>query len=1331
MTRTIVFSTRFFPALFTAIGMLLTQHALAEEPITIEFVDGSGDPFNWSDPFYWSPSISPNSTIHHVIVDQGTVNLDVDVEIGDLRLGYGGTIGGAKDLAIHGAFDWAGTLGGTGTTHLYGNTTGRSWRLERSVQNHGLAVLQYDHQAGFGGIWGTENAAWTNAAGGQLELRDEAMLNGSGATLTNAAGGTFIRSGGHYSYLEWSLANHGLFRVDGGELLLYSPSGVNTGTMRVAEGAKLLFGGSEFSHTGALESDGTVEFQSDTFHFASGSSYTGNGHVHLGGGRAIFDSAATLQSFSHNHGTLAGSGTLTVAGDANFSSALMADSGKTVLQGTSNIVSLQLGRLVENFGEATLHQDLRSGVEGQAGSWRNRAGSTLSLMRTAGLSNDGDKIGTLINDAGATVRSQVEVGNSNTINWDVQNHGLIEVTEGVLGFGQDVFNSGTLKAAAGRRIEFAQGRLLLNEVSGTLLIEGSAQLYTPVVNRGTIEVNGGVLDSSSVGLGGGWSDDSFVNQGQVRISGGGEWTNWGKFTNQGTVEIAGGQATFRASPWDPPGFFEVLSFRDGSSLMIAELKLQGSEWIVRGGSSLNILTDGVLLEVAEIGTATSVRLLGPEANVPQMRLKQNFGALEVSGGAGLDFFEMENHGTVIVGGGSTILGDRLHSTQDSTLWGSGTIQAAVVSSGATLQSDSTLAAASFAFESGVSRLTSGNLAASSFHFRDGGILRIEGTSDLDGAIHIQNGGLEILGSASARQFRVEGYSIVHDEFDLPTTIGYRGAAQISGGPLVVSDTALVTDGTLSLVSAGVLNAQAGLSINGGGLTGDGTVVGNVSGNGVTFSSPSTLIVQGSMNLSGGVHEHQGGAVKVTGLAAVQNSVFRFNPSSAVPARLEALDGIYSSDSLWEGSGVFDGNMTLIGGVTFANLDPDSAMTVTGALNIVGGDNEIAVKNLNVTGTTTINGGNLRIAPGAALGGPGTLLITNGGLLLDGRLNKTVMVQGNFIVSGLSEEGLSLNGANVKAEGQAGFGLLDCFGNNEIDGHFMIPGVIAIEQGNTVFVDSSTVEAQELLVGSGAKASTAGTLALEIAARFKNDSGFTLNPTGKMTSGGGNLEANSQVTVGGTWDSSAPITVAGTVNLETGGSLTATEVNVGSGGVVTGSGTIDAPTQVGNIGLIAPGQSPGKLTIQQSLLLGSGAIFEMEIRDAAGVGGVDWDLLSIGETMENAATADNPFVIRLVSLDAGNQLGEALNFDATLPYAWPMIEAAGGISGISSDNVFLDVSGFANGYAGEFGVALAGDGNSLLLTYSPNAVPEPSSVFIALLGVALAIRWPRSSRRLSV
>jgi PEP-CTERM motif len=103
-------------------------------------------------------------------------------------------------------------------------------------------------------------------------------------------------------------------------------------------------------------------------------------------------------------------------------------------------------------------------------------------------------------------------------------------------------------------------------------------------------------------------------------------------------------------------------------------------------------------------------------------------------------------------------------------------------------------------------------------------------------------------------------------------------------------------------------------------------------------------------------------------------------------------------------------------------------------------------------------------------------------------------------------------------------------------------------------------------------------------------------------------------------------------------------------------------------------------------------------------------------------------------------GAMADFDPSRAYSWPAAHWAGSYSG-PTDSASLnaatsfDTTGFLNPTAGSFGWSFDPAAQTLSLTYTPSAVPEPGTLVLTGLAAIGLIRrllirfWPKGSRRL--
>jgi hypothetical protein len=87
----------------------------------------------------------------------------------------------------------------------------------------------------------------------------------------------------------------------------------------------------------------------------------------------------------------------------------------------------------------------------------------------------------------------------------------------------------------------------------------------------------------------------------------------------------------------------------------------------------------------------------------------------------------------------------------------------------------------------------------------------------------------------------------------------------------------------------------------------------------------------------------------------------------------------------------------------------------------------------------------------------------------------------------------------------------------------------------------------------------------------------------------------------------------------------------NGSEITGSGTFLNPVAIQDGAVVSPGNSPGKLTFENTLTIGPNAVYRWEISDPQGAPGMDWDLVQVNGLVQFAATPGDPFEIQIHEL----------------------------------------------------------------------------------------------------
>lgn len=306
-----------------------------------------------------------------------------------------------------------------------------------------------------------------------------------------------------------------------------------------------------------------------------------------------------------------------------------------------------------------------------------------------------------------------------------------------------------------------------------------------------------------------------------------------------------------------------------------------------------------------------------------------------------------------------------------------------------------------------------------------------------------------------------------------------------------------------------------------------------------------------------------------------------------------------------------------------------------------------------------------------------------------------------------------------------------------------PGAPVVENASathatlTVNTNGSSTYAGTLQDGAGGGTlalAKAGLGALTLSGSNSHTGGTVVNQ-GMLVAGSNSALGSGGATVnnGGTLEVPTGRTIANPVTVNSGGTLKlngAISAAVSfEGGTLSGSGTLAQALTVGSgagqLGTLAPGNSPGTQGFIGNQTWAGGGTYEWEINSLAGLAGgsTGWDLVSITGSLDITASTLSPFSLEILSLTSSNTSGLLAGFDPMQNYDWIFLSTTDGINGFSQDAFSIDTTGFSNSYSGGFEVFQSG--NNLVLSYT-SSVPEPGRAVLTLLG-ALCVAARRRRR----
>jgi hypothetical protein len=118
----------------------------------------------------------------------------------------------------------------------------------------------------------------------------------------------------------------------------------------------------------------------------------------------------------------------------------------------------------------------------------------------------------------------------------------------------------------------------------------------------------------------------------------------------------------------------------------------------------------------------------------------------------------------------------------------------------------------------------------------------------------------------------------------------------------------------------------------------------------------------------------------------------------------------------------------------------------------------------------------------------------------------------------------------------------------------------------------------------------------------------------------------------------------------------------------------------------------------------GGSFGVDVDDASGPSWFGHTMTNYIGILDIQATATNPFIINLASLD-GSVPGLATNFDRTATNIWTIAMTTRGVTGFDPDKFVINDHSFSNDLAGgTFTVALSSNGLSVNVIFLPNFAP---------------------------
>jgi uncharacterized membrane protein len=870
--------------------------------------------------------------------------------------------------------------------------------------------------------------------------------------------------------------------------------------------------------------------------------------------------ASTLAQLNQSGGgILGGTGLVTVTGAASLGSGTHTGPGTTVLKGATSLsgFNLDAGRVLRNEGTATLTGGMNLNVTDAAGTGRieNAAGAVFDV-RTFNLSL------TASNFAGDTGTTAV------------------------------IDNAGTFRKSTGNG--YTVGVSFNNLATGTIdLVLGSFSFSAGGTYTGAVTLAAGTTLN--------WTGGTHtVNSGAT-------------FTGDGTLAGAGAAIQLNAATTVNSRF----SHSSGT--------LQGADLTLNGVATLTGATHTGTGTTTTKGTSTWSGF-----NLDAGRVLRNEGTATVTGGLNLNATSAPGSGRIENAQGAIIDVRTFNlSIGASSFAGDSGADAGIGNAGIFRKSTNGGYTVSVPF----ANLATGTIdvQAGSFNFTAGGtyngaVTLASGTSLTFGAgTHSVGTGASFDGLGT---WTLAGAATVVDLL-APTTVfsGFSmGGGTIQGANLTLA-------GPASIAIASSLGVMSGAAVTT--LTGE-SAVGGGANNPFGLDAGRVLRNEGVMTINGVLNLNRlatPGSGRLENAAGALINVATFNQSIGA----SSFTGDTGADASVSNAGIFRmiGNGGYGIAVPFMNLATGTIDVQNGSFNFTGGGTyNGAVVLANGTGLG-FGGGTHSVGAGATFTGPGTLTLAGAATVLN-------LLAPTTIDSGFTMTGGTIGGADLRLNGpysltiSSSLGVLAGATTTTLQGNGTVSGgpnnTFGLDAGHLLRNQGSMTITGVLdlnrlsTTGSGRIENVPGAL-IEVrtfnqsirATDWSNVNGLDSGGDARVTNAG-TFRMNAR----GTYHVLVPFFNTGRVEVVQGGLNIPTfanggTVNVAAGttfqvagpvfanqGRIEGGGTVIAPTGgVLNEGVIAPGNSPGHLTIDGDLVMASDGVVSIELGGVA-----DFDLLTI-------------------------------------------------------------------------------------------------------------------------
>lgn len=580
----------------------------------------------------------------------------------------------------------------------------------------------------------------------------------------------------------------------------------------------------------------------------------------------------------------------------------------------------------------------------------------------------------------------------------------------------------------------------------------------------------------------------------------------------------------------------------------------------------------------------------------------------------------------------------------------------------------------------------------------------------------------------------------------------QNATGTGAGSYTISNSATSANGTLNIGGAITGNATGGNSTVltiGGTNANSNTISGNIS-NGASGGTlalaktgAGTWVLSGNNTYSGGTSIGGGGVLSVSSdsnlgtgnITLAQNGLLQATASFTTNKNFD-LSSATGSATLAATAG---NTLTINGALSGVSLSPTIGATGASGRVVLNGSNSFAANSIMLVKVNA----SLGLGNAAALNG--ATLKYNGGTGLDNTSGSDMTLTGltgleltsGFTFTGTNSLDLGITSSsfvqtaggnrtiNVVANTLTMGGILstgtDSVGSARVDSSLIKTGAgTLVLTGTSDYTQGTTVSAGVL---QGTTSSLQGAINNNATVTFKQNTTGTYS--GSMN-GTGTVVVNStggKVIFSGTNSYTGNTTVTAGTLVINGDSSTATgDVNVASGATLGGNGTIGGALNVS--GSLAPGNSPGNLTVNNNVTITSGGTLSMELNGATSGSGYDRVTMT-GGSSTFSLTGTNNLELSLGYSPAVNALFFLVDNQGSNAISG-IFEQLNGVTTTLTQGSLFTVGGiqFQISYTGDVTGNTFTGGNDLVLQVA--AIPEPATW--ALLACGLTVTMVLRRRR---